>query len=168
MARLKIRVHEKNGKTVSKFGTANLDKVIFQNNGSQALAVTIEGATASDSPLCDLDGDPVPTFNVPKNRSKVHSICGDWNEFKYTAQITGTQAEDPVVIIERSYSSVDLDAKPVVIFERSNPFDGNDAMPERQSLIEGGEFLAAVAGLGIGLLVSFVWSRAFGHRAPRT
>lgn len=154
MARLKIRVNEENGKTQSKFATTNIDKVIFKNDGSKALSVTIQGATENDSPLCDVDGDPVPSFGVPRNRTEVLWVCGDWSEFKYTAQITGTQAEDPVVIIERR-SSLVPGTEPVVIFEKSGPIGGSEA-------------LVGAAGLALGVLVGFVLSRTLGHRTPRT
>ena len=150
MARLKIRVNEKNGKTVSKFAANKVGKVLFQNDGTKALTVTIEGATDTNSPLCDVDDNPVPSFAVPKNRTEVLWVCGDWSEFKYTAQIKDTQAEDPIVIIERQ-SSLVPGTEPIVIFEKSGPIGGSEA-------------LVGLVGLGIGAVVGIVLARSFARR----
>lgn len=151
MAKLKIRVNEKDGKTVSKFAVKKLDDVVFQNNAAKAATITIRDATPTDSPICDVDG-PASTFVVQPNSQKAFWVCTDWPEFKYTAQVSGTIAEDPIIIIERK-SFVSVDKKPIVIIEKA---------------FSGGEGLFALGGLVVGLLLGLLLARTFELRGSRT
>jgi hypothetical protein len=90
------------------------------NDGGAALTLTIDGATPTDSPLC-LDGDPVTTITFPTatdpDTVKRFDVCGNkakWTEFKYTAEVAGTVAEDPIVIIER-WKFREIDASVAVV-----------------------------------------------------
>jgi hypothetical protein len=152
MARLKIRVDVKNGKTVSKAAANKVDKIVFQNDADNPLAVTITNATDSNSPICDSDG-PVPNFEVDPNDRETFVVCGDWPEFKYTATVTGAAAEDPIVIIEKKKKPiVIIEKKPIVIIEKD---------------ISGSEALWALTGIVIGLLVGVVLARTLGPRPAR-
>jgi hypothetical protein len=100
MARLKILVDEKNGKTQSKFATNKVDKVVFVNKHTSATL----NVTASDPALCQ-GGQAVLSFDVTVvEQRETFEICKDFHgaEFKYTAQLGSLPIEDPIIIIEHA------------------------------------------------------------------
>lgn len=150
MANLKIRVVEKAGKTHSKFVSRKFENVIFQNDSGKVATITIKDATPTNSPICDASG-PAPSFNVQPHAQSTFWVCSDWAEFKYSAQISGTTAEDPIVIIERK-SFASMEKKPIVIIEKA---------------FSGGEGLFALGGLVVGLLLGILLARTFELRGSR-
>lgn len=104
MARLHIYVNDKCGKTVSKFGVEPDDEIVFFNqHPSNTLTVSIEAEPKEGNALC-CGSEGIETFTVtPEERRKAFSICRTYkaDTFKYTATISGSEPEDPIIIIER-------------------------------------------------------------------
>ncbi|MGH8130056.1 MAG: hypothetical protein ACRES3_04285 [Steroidobacteraceae bacterium] len=105
MAKLTIFVGVNNNQTVSKFKARRYGNIEFHNDGGDTLVVTIDGASGTDSPICEA-GNPVATFEIlAGDPARKFTVCGDktkWTEFKYTATIGTNGSEDPIVIIEKS------------------------------------------------------------------
>jgi hypothetical protein len=138
MAKLKIRVNEKDGNTVSKYAKdKGGDKIAFVNDHStKRLSIVVDDAAA----LCtNKAGPPVqlPITLGPGERQN-YLICNAFtgSEFKYTATLEGLTAEDPIIIVD-SFS----------FFDNPNPI-----------IIVGSIALAA------GLVVGFLTARYFERR----
>ncbi len=103
MANMKIKVDEKDGRTVSEFRVSAKDEVVFVNRSGKPLKVEInkDGQQSRDA-LC-IDGVPQREFQVDPKEGKALKICDAYKAetFKYTATIAGTIPEDPIIIIER-------------------------------------------------------------------
>ena len=107
MAKLKLRIGTTttNGikKTVTKMAKKkDLKSVIFHNVSASSLEVRFNKGDV----LCDIDDKPLGEgpFNVPPKEKRKFRVCSgvvDGAELKYTAQITGFAAEDPIIIIEK-------------------------------------------------------------------
>ena len=102
MARLHIRLSQKDGKTHTTFGKKkDADKVFFYNDDpGETLTVTISDPNA----LCD-GGQPAPQPIVVAPLSNAgYKICTSYSgaHFTYTAQIGTSTPEDPIIIIEHS------------------------------------------------------------------
>ncbi len=103
MANLKIRVAEKDGRTVSNFRLRSNDEVVFINRSDKVLKVEInKNGPESRDALC-IDGVPQQEFQVGPKEGTALKICDSYKAetFKYTATIAGTIPEDPIIIIER-------------------------------------------------------------------
>ncbi len=101
---LHIHIDDNCGKTVSKFGVGLSKDVVFINDHpSKTLTVSIQTEPKDGKALCCGD-EEIETFTVtPRERKKTLSICRTYEAkvFKYTATLSGSEPEDPVIIIER-------------------------------------------------------------------
>ena len=88
--------------TTSFFPLDKNDHVNFYNRGDAPLTVTFD---AQKNPLCDGNIAAPDVIVVAAKTSTVGlKVCkGDYgDQFAYTAQIEGSAAEDPIVIIEKT------------------------------------------------------------------
>jgi hypothetical protein len=104
MAKLHIHVDDHCGRTVSKFGVGPDDEVeFFNDHPSKTLRISIQTDPKDGNALC-CGGEGIDTFTVtPEERRRAFSICRTYAPatFKYTATLSGSESEDPIIIIER-------------------------------------------------------------------
>lgn len=94
-----IRISHVNDKTQSRFGAQKDKAIVFHNDSKSALTVHI----SEPDVLCDASGPITSFFVVAPGASRAFKVCQGWRagrDFKYTAQIEGAVAEDPIIIIE--------------------------------------------------------------------
>ena len=89
--------------TMSSYKIPNSDKLTFKNaSTSSSLKITAKD-DSNYLPICENNQPIALPLTIGPNGSKTVKICSDFNgqEFLYTAQIGQSNAEDPIVIIER-------------------------------------------------------------------
>jgi len=103
MAKLDLHIDVLDKKTLTRIGKEkDNETVVFHNESDNVLTLTIHHANV----LCDNDG-PVKEnakFEVNSKTDKSFKVwkdCVPGAPLKYTAQITGFAAEDPIIIIEK-------------------------------------------------------------------
>lgn len=102
-ARLNIHVDDKCGKTVSKFGVDSEGVVEFIND-HESKTLTVSILTVAENGAALYCGDePIETFTVSPSGKRSFRISRNYTavDFKYTATLSGSEPEDPVIIIER-------------------------------------------------------------------
>lgn len=95
-----IDVDKRGNKTMTRHRMGYQGVLRFNNKSSQPLVVAASTGTPFELPDCN---DPVGQFTVPGGGQvsvKIHATYTA-DEFTYSAQIDGTEAEDPIVIIDR-------------------------------------------------------------------
>ncbi|MGH8203856.1 MAG: hypothetical protein ACREST_04555 [Steroidobacteraceae bacterium] len=99
-ADLEVWVAVRNGKTMTQYRIGERGALTFRNLSDQPLVISSPSGAPFQEQEC---GDPVSTLTVPPGREKVVSISKNYceKEFLYSAQIGGSEPEDPVVIIDR-------------------------------------------------------------------
>ena len=124
MSDLMIVVDIRNGQTMSQYSMAKSGKLTFANASTQG-DLTVK--PKEGPPFCENNKTTViPQIVVPPNDEESVRICTAYgnSEFLYTAQITGADPEDPIVILERSYVPKYPTYEPIVILERLSPGEG--------------------------------------------
>ena len=100
MADIRLRIFTENNKTLTGFVVKGNDTLIFQNDSDQTLRVTVDSAEA----ISEHGKGPTDLFKIEPGQQKSFSIndgCAHNSKFKYTATIGRSEAEDPVIIIDR-------------------------------------------------------------------
>ena len=104
MADLHIRVIAKEGKTVSQYAA---DKIWFHNDGSAELTIGFKPGQSPNLAFCKNRNDDhtkgQTSLQIDPGKKDDVYICKDFpgTSFGYTAQITGTVLEDPIIIIQK-------------------------------------------------------------------
>jgi hypothetical protein len=101
--RLSINVTVIGGQTVSKFVVWERGRVTFYNKGERELTLLFKNEKGEEeSPFCHGSNPEDNPIRIGAGDDKMLTICrgmaGKW--FKYTAQITGAAAEDPIIRVE--------------------------------------------------------------------
>lgn len=99
MAVIRLRIFTENNKTRTGFVVRNSDTLLFQNDSTEPLRVTVDTADAIQQ-----HGEAVDLFKIEPGEEMSFSIadgCAHDSKFKYTATIGRSEAEDPVIIIDR-------------------------------------------------------------------
>lgn len=109
----KLTIHidvEGGNQTVSKFVAPEKGKLTIRNDADAQAEVKFEGA----SPVCG-GNEPLPILIIESNTQKDYKICKDTagQSFKYTATVTGSEPEDPILIIERVAPGGDSETNPI-------------------------------------------------------
>jgi hypothetical protein len=100
MAEIRLRIFTENNKTRTGFVVKGDDTLVFQNGSDQTLRVTVDNADA----ISEHGKGPTDLFKIEPGQQKSFSGnagCGHDSTFKYTATIGRSEAEDPVIIIDR-------------------------------------------------------------------
>ncbi len=100
---LHITVVSRGGRTMTQHAMALSGRLRFQNLAGGTLTVTCTSGHHAPF-LVEGCADPVASFTVQGTEPKVVRIADGLDEgdsIKYTAQIEGTTAEDPVIIFDR-------------------------------------------------------------------
>lgn len=95
-----IEVDKRGNKTMTRHRMGYKGNFRINNLSDQPLVITASQGAPFKVQGCD---DPVGSFPVPAGAEvsvKIHRSY-DGGEFTYSAQIEGTEAEDPIVIIDR-------------------------------------------------------------------
>ena len=95
-----IDVDKRGTKTMTRHRMGYRGTLTFKNLSNAPLVITASAGAPFETQDC---GDPVGTFSVPAGQEmsvKIHRTYSG-EEFSYSAQIEGTEAEDPIVIIDR-------------------------------------------------------------------
>ena len=95
-----IEVDKRGTKTMTRHRMGYKGNLRFNNLADKPCEITASAGKPFKVPDCD---DPVGSFSVPGGVEvsvKIHKLY-DGGEFTYSAQIQDTQAEDPIVIIDR-------------------------------------------------------------------
>lgn len=124
MSDLMIVVDVRNGQTMSQYSMARSGKLTFANASTQG---DLSVKPKQGAPFCENDKTTViPEIVVSPDDEETVRICNAYGdgEFLYTAQITGAEPEDPIVILERSYVPKTPTTEPIVILERLSPGEG--------------------------------------------
>jgi hypothetical protein len=92
----------RNGKTMTRHHVGERSILTFHNDSDQTLVIT---CTSNQSPFLDGGcGNPTDEFSVPAGGSKAVRIADTiafGQSFVYSARIGNTEAEDPIVIVDR-------------------------------------------------------------------
>ena len=99
---LTIDVTVRDNKTMTRHHVGRRGIIAFHNDSEESLVIT---CTSGESPFLDGGcGNPVSTFSVPAGGTKAVRIVDTLQEgqsFVYSAKIGNSEAEDPVVIVDR-------------------------------------------------------------------
>jgi hypothetical protein len=110
MGETHLRISVKNGKTVTRIGKSrNNEKIVFSNEGAGTLTITfdkdvLDPADGTRPQRIRHRGHYVYSFAMLRGDKKTFRVKPDTRletELKYTAQITGSEREDPIIIIEK-------------------------------------------------------------------
>lgn len=97
-----IDVTVRDGKTMTRHHVGERSIITFHNDSNQALVVT---CTSGQAPFLDGGcGDATAEFAVPAGGAKAVRIAESvaWGEsFVYSARIGDSDAEDPIIILDR-------------------------------------------------------------------
>ncbi|MGH8285572.1 MAG: hypothetical protein ACRETT_07380 [Steroidobacteraceae bacterium] len=94
-----IRISHVKDKTQSRFGAKKDKAIVYHNDSKSELTVRV----SEPDVLCDASGPITTFFVVAPGANRAFTICQGFKagrDFKYTAQIEGAAAEDPIIIIE--------------------------------------------------------------------
>lgn len=95
-----IEVDQRGTKTMTRHRMGYKGNLRFKNLAGKPCTITASAGKPFKVPDCD---EPVESFSVPAGVEvsvMIHKSY-DGGEFTYSAQILETQAEDPIVIIDR-------------------------------------------------------------------
>jgi hypothetical protein len=97
VAKLDISVTVLDGQTVSWFALPRKGRIVFHNDATENLHVTIQSPA-----LCQSGNQPVLDFDVVAGDSQGFHVCGPYqgDRFKYTATVQNAATEDPRIIIK--------------------------------------------------------------------
>jgi hypothetical protein len=101
-AGLDIAVVSRNGKTMTQHGMDVKGRLRFRNLSDATLTITC--ASGQEPFVVEGCADPVGNFTVPGGGARVVRIAESFKKgdsFVYSAQIDGTEAEDPVIIFDK-------------------------------------------------------------------
>lgn len=108
MAQLEIYITEAGGNTVSQYYVTKTQHVTFYNEAEKIATIVVKDPVGTDV-LCEKNNGtnpqstfPVPAKNAAGKLGEVKMfICPGYagKTFKYSAQIEGTNKEDPIIII---------------------------------------------------------------------
>jgi hypothetical protein len=99
MAIIRLRIYTENNKTQTGIVVKGQDTLLFQNDSTETLRVMVDTAAALQD-----HGESVDLFKIEPGEERAFSIgdgCGHESKFKYTATVGRSEAEDPVIIIDR-------------------------------------------------------------------
>lgn len=96
----RIDVDKRGTKTMTRHRMGYRGTLTFNNLSNAPLVITASDGAPFEVQGC---GDPVGTFSVPAGQETSVRIHGTYSaeEFYYSARIEGTEAEDPIIIIDR-------------------------------------------------------------------
>jgi hypothetical protein len=92
----------RDGKTMTRHHAGERSILTFHNDSEEPLVIT---CTSDQTPFLDGGcGNPVASFTVPAGGTKAVRISDDvefGESFVYSARIGNSEAEDPIIIIDR-------------------------------------------------------------------
>ncbi len=105
MAKVQVYIGVIKGKTEAPHGRMKRkDAIIFHNNSpTGSMTITIDGEDGAGIPLCtSRGGAEKSSFTVASKKEAQFVICPEYKGrlFKYSAQVEGAKAKDPIIIIE--------------------------------------------------------------------
>ncbi len=99
MAVIRLRIFTENKKTRTGFVVKGDDTIKIKNDSPEVLRITVDSSDALQQ-----HGEGTDLIRIEPGHEETFSIgdgCGHDSKFKYTATIGRSEAEDPVIIIDR-------------------------------------------------------------------